>query len=66
MNNAELLQRLHAIRDRNDWRPLHSPKNLPMAAIVEISERLEIFQWLSEAQSRELPAAVPAHAGAPT
>src|SRR5690606_26054924 len=58
MNTAELLQRLHAIRDRNAWRPLHSPKNLVMAASVEMSELLEIFQWLSEPESRQLPAEV--------
>lgn len=63
MNTAELLQRLHAIRDQNDWRALHSPKNLAMAASVEMSELLEIFQWLSEAQSRQLPAASRTHAG---
>lgn len=63
MNTAELLQRLHAIRDRNAWRPLHSPKNLVMAASVEMSELLEIFQWLSEPESRQLPAEVLAHAG---
>lgn len=63
MNIAELTQRLHAIRDRNAWRPFHSPKNLAMAASVEMAELVEIFQWLSEAQSRELPAEHLAHAG---
>jgi hypothetical protein len=32
MNLVELTERLHAIRDRNDWRQFHSPKNLAMAA----------------------------------
>lgn len=63
MNIAELTQRLHAIRDRNAWRPFHSPKNLAMAASVEMAELVEIFQWLTEAQSRELPAEQLAHAG---
>lgn len=63
MNTAELLQRMHTIRDRNQWQPLHSPKNLAMAASVEMSELLEIFQWLSEPQSRQLPAETRAHAG---
>ncbi|MEB5273344.1 hypothetical protein RXR89_26560, partial [Pseudomonas aeruginosa] len=39
---------LHAIRDRNDWRQFHSPKNLAMAASVEMAELVEIFQWLTE------------------
>ncbi|MDB6445065.1 NTP pyrophosphatase, house-cleaning of non-canonical NTPs [Pseudomonas sp. NFACC32-1] len=63
MNLVELTERLHAIRDRNDWRPFHSPKNLAMAASVEMAELVEIFQWLTEDQSRELPADKLAHAG---
>lgn len=63
MNLAELTQRLHAIRDRNAWRPFHSPKNLAMAASVEMAELVEIFQWLSEEQSRQLPAEQLEHAG---
>ncbi|MCU9951579.1 nucleotide pyrophosphohydrolase [Pseudomonas sp. PDM13] len=63
MNLAELTQRLHAIRDHNDWRPFHSPKNLAMAASVEMAELVEIFQWLSEEQSRQLPADKLEHAG---
>ncbi|SFU06347.1 MazG-like family protein [Pseudomonas marincola] len=63
MNIQELTQRLHAIRDRNDWRKFHSPKNLAMAASVEMAELVEIFQWLSEDQSRQLDPAVLEHAG---
>jgi NTP pyrophosphatase (non-canonical NTP hydrolase) len=63
MNLDELTQRLHRIRDQNHWRPFHSPKNLAMAASVEMAELVEIFQWLSEDQSRQLPAAQLAHAG---
>ena len=63
MNLVELTERLHSIRDRNDWRQFHSPKNLAMAASVEMAELVEIFQWLTEAQSRELPAEHLAHAG---
>ncbi len=63
MDIAELTTRLHAIRDANDWRQFHSPKNLAMAASVEMSELVEIFQWLSEDQSRQLPDAVREHAG---
>ena len=63
MNLEELTQRLHRIRDQNDWRQFHSPKNLAMAASVEMSELVEIFQWLTEDQSRELPPEKLAHAG---
>ncbi|MEB0043228.1 MULTISPECIES: nucleotide pyrophosphohydrolase [unclassified Pseudomonas] len=63
MNLDELTQRLHRIRDQNDWRQFHSPKNLAMAASVEMAELVEIFQWLSEDQSRQLPPDKLEHAG---
>ena len=37
-----------------DWDQFHSPKNLSMALSVEAAELLEHFQWLSEAESKEL------------
>lgn len=63
MNLQELTERLHQIRDNNDWRGFHSPKNLAMAASVEMAELVEIFQWLSEEQSRQLSADQLAHTG---
>jgi NTP pyrophosphatase (non-canonical NTP hydrolase) len=41
-----------------DWDRFHSPKNLAMALAGEAGELLEHFQWLTEAESRELPAEV--------
>ena len=35
------------------WDQFHSPKNLAMALTGEVGELVEIFQWLTEAQSRE-------------
>ncbi len=63
MNLQELTQRLHRIRDNNDWRGFHSPKNLAMAASVEMAELVEIFQWLTEEQSRTLTPEQLEHAG---
>ena len=63
MDTAELTRRLHAIRDHNAWHRFHSPKNLAMAASVEMAELVEIFQWLSEEQSRQLPPEQLVHAG---
>lgn len=63
MNLEHLTERLHRIRDNNDWKQFHSPKNLAMAASVEMAELVEIFQWLSEDQSRSLPPEQLAHAG---
>lgn len=63
MNLPAILQRLHAIRDRNAWQRFHNPKNLAMAASVEMAELVEIFQWLDEREARQLPPAALAHAG---
>jgi len=41
-------------KDR-DWDQFHSPKNLAMAMSVESSEVAELFQWLTEDQSKHLP-----------
>ena len=38
-----------------EWEQFHSPKNLAAALSVEAAELLEHFQWLTEAQSRDLP-----------
>ncbi len=40
-----------------DWEQFHTPKNLAMAMSVEAAEVVELFQWLTEKQSRELPKA---------
>lgn len=63
MNLPELTARMHAIRDHNDWRRYQSPKNLAMAASVEMAELVEIFQWLREDESRQLPPEKLAHVG---
>lgn len=47
---------LRAFAAERDWDKFHSPKNLAMALAVEASELLEHFQWLSEDESRQLPA----------
>lgn len=54
MRFEELKQRLAEFAAERDWDQFHSPKNLAMALAGEAGELLEHFQWLSEAQSREL------------
>ena len=43
----------HFVEER-EWEQFHSPKNLATALSVEASELLELFQWLDDAQSRQL------------
>jgi dCTP diphosphatase len=50
----ELASRLAVFARERDWEQFHSPKNLAMAVAAESAELLEHFQWLTEAQSREL------------
>lgn len=51
-----LRDKLRAFAEARDWEQFHSPKNLSMALMVEVAELMEHFQWLTEAQSAELPA----------
>ena len=51
---AALQVRLRDFAAARDWQPFHSPKNLAMALMVEAAELLEIFQWLTTAESRTL------------
>ncbi|HHJ13432.1 MAG TPA: nucleotide pyrophosphohydrolase [Gammaproteobacteria bacterium] len=47
----QLRLRLAEFARARDWEPFHSPKNLSMALIAEAAELIELFQWLSEAES---------------
>ena len=46
--------RLAQFAAARDWDQFHTPKNLAMALIAEAGELVEHFQWLSDAQSRDL------------
>ena len=50
-----LRDKLRVFAEARDWDQFHSPKNLSMALMVEAAELMEHFQWLTEAQSAELP-----------
>lgn len=47
-------KKLAAFVAERDWDQFHSPKNLAMALSVEASELVEIFQWMTEDQSRKI------------
>ncbi|MHB8493662.1 MAG: nucleotide pyrophosphohydrolase [Casimicrobiaceae bacterium] len=57
-----LREQLREFAAARDWNQFHSPKNLAMALSAEAGELLEIFQWLTEEQSRSV--APEAHAAA--
>ena len=53
---SDLTAELRRFAKERDWDQFHSPKNLAAALSVEAGEVLEHFQWLTEEQSRDLPA----------
>lgn len=63
MNISTLQQRLRDFAEARDWQPYQTPKNLAMAMTVEAAELLEIFQWLTPAQSLDLSADQRRHLG---
>lgn len=50
----DLIKELRKFAKDRDWEKFHSPKNLSMALAVEAAEIMELFQWLTEDQSRNL------------
>lgn len=50
-----LKKQIEFFAKERDWDKYHSPKNLAMALSVEASELAEIFMWLSEEESKNLP-----------
>ena len=51
---GDLRTRLRAFAAAREWERFHTPKNLVMALAAESGELLEVFQWMTEAQSRAL------------
>ncbi|MEC4684861.1 MAG: nucleotide pyrophosphohydrolase [Nitrospirota bacterium] len=54
MDIKEIQKRLRDFAEERNWEQFHSPKNLTMALCAEAAELLELFQWLTEEQSREI------------
>lgn len=53
MDIKAVQEQLEAFADERDWEQFHSPKNLAMALAGEVGELMELFQWVTEEQSRE-------------
>jgi len=54
IDTVPLEKALQAFADARDWNQFHSPKNLAMALTGEVGELVEIFQWLTEEESRKV------------
>ena len=54
MDIKNLQRRLRDFAAARNWQHSHTPKNLAMALMVETAELLELFQWLTTAESHTL------------
>lgn len=62
--NNDLKKLLNNIQDfvsKRDWERHHSPKNVAMALSVEVSELVEIFQWMSEEETKNIEGKTKSH-----
>jgi NTP pyrophosphatase (non-canonical NTP hydrolase) len=52
LNVSGLLKLQRAFVKQRNWEKFHTPKNLSMALAGEAAELMELFQWLSAAESK--------------
>ncbi len=57
----KLLKNIQDFVSERDWERHHSPKNVAMALSVEVSELVEIFQWMSEEDTRNIEGETKSH-----
>ena len=51
LNVGAMVKLQRAFVEERKWNKFHTPKNLSMALAGEAAELMEIFQWLTEAES---------------
>ena len=51
---AELRSLIDSFVNERDWKQFHSPKNLSMSLSIESAELMELFQWLSLEEAKEV------------
>lgn len=54
MDIKAIQEQLTTFSEERDWDQFQSPKNLSMGLVGEAAELLELFQWLTEQQSKEI------------
>tara|TARA_Y100001958_G_C20802466_1_gene265227 strand:- start:145 stop:489 length:345 start_codon:yes stop_codon:yes gene_type:complete len=54
MDLEKYKQKIKEFSDDRNWDQYHTPKNLAMALSVEVSELVEIFQWMKQDESKNL------------
>ncbi|MDQ9169529.1 nucleotide pyrophosphohydrolase [Oxalobacteraceae bacterium R-40] len=51
---TRLQETLKTFAAERNWGQFHSPKNLAMALTGEVGELVELFQWMTEEESRRI------------
>ena len=51
---GELRERVAGFISERDWEQFHDPKNLAMSIAIEAAELMEIFQWVTPEESRNI------------
>ena len=54
MDIKAIQEQLNTFSEERNWDQFQSPKNLSMGLVCEVDELLELFQWLTEQQSKEI------------
>ena len=54
MDLDHYINKIQEFANERNWERYHTPKNLAMALSGEVGELTEIFQWLSEEESKNL------------
>ncbi len=54
MNIEQIQEKLREFANERNWERYHTPKNLSVALSVEASELVEIFQWLTDQESKDI------------
>ncbi len=54
MDIKAIQQQIRLFAQEREWEKFHTPKNLSMAMTVEAGELMELFQWLNEADAKNI------------
>jgi len=54
MTNMNTMDKINQFRDDRDWRQFHNEKDLAISISLEAAELLELFQWKSPEEVREI------------
>ena len=54
MDLDHYINKIQEFANERNWEKYHTPKNLTMALSGEVGELTEIFQWLSDDESKNL------------